>query len=213
GVSDHHAVLRHGFNGTACGNRFRPALRRRQILTNRDKTKRESRAHHTFARNAKRHCTRHPGMADALFQKHRGDGTRGDVAQDVDRRPHINPHAALRPSRSSRRRRYATKGTASKTIQSFPTICPGRNSREPKASQRNTIESTISPTMLDVTTAVTNLRRASGVYTAKSANSDSRNAMAEANTSDGGARPAEIAAPATIAPTPNSTPRRRCTRS
>ena len=54
-----------------------------------------------------------------------------------------NPHAAFSPSRSSRRRRYATKGTASRTIQSFPTICPSRNSSEPKASQRNTIESTI----------------------------------------------------------------------
>jgi len=55
------------------------------------------------------------------------------------------------------------------------------NSRLPNASTRNTTESTTKPATDDATTSVVRRRRCSGVYTAKSANSLSANAVPDAN--------------------------------
>ena len=54
------------------------------------------------------------------------------------------------PRRSSRRRSHATNGIDSNTIHALPTIWPARKSSEPKASHRNTIESTTSPATPEV---------------------------------------------------------------
>jgi hypothetical protein len=51
---------------------------------------------------------------------------------------------------------------AKSTIQSLPTIWPTRKSSEPKASQRNTIESTTSPRILEATTAKAGGNRRAG---------------------------------------------------
>ena len=93
-------------------------------------------------------------------------------------------------------------------------IWPTRNSSEPKASHRNTMESTTSPTTLDATTAsdqpsarerridreIGKLRQQEG------------GRRGHAPVSAARARPTD-AAPTMIAPMPNSTPSRRCTRS
>src|SRR4029077_10496699 len=146
----------------------------------------------------------HPAAPDALLQQYGGDGRGGDRPQRIVKgRSHEHtsceelcgrPQTGAMPSRASRRRIQPTHGSDSSTIHALPTICPSRNSSEPKASHRNTTESTTRPTTLEATTATISPRRASGVKTARSANSESRKAAAEARTSAGGASSAERAA-------------------
>src|SRR5262249_1981755 len=115
----------------------------------------------------KRHGSLHPAVSDALLQQHRGDGAGRDVLQFVVKRvahwqPSLN-YAGSMPDFSSRRRSQTTKGIEARTIQALPTTWPARNSSEPKASNKNTIESTTSPTKLEATPATTSRRRANGV--------------------------------------------------
>src|SRR5262249_59248630 len=106
--------------------------------------------------------------AKAFLEQHGGDGRGRNRAQRVVKgRPHATPlwHTSLAsllgkppwrppqtgamPRRASRRRSQATNGIDSSTIHALPTIWPSRNSSEPKASHKNTTESTTSPTTPD----------------------------------------------------------------
>src|SRR6188768_3289976 len=162
-VGDNHAVFRHGLDGAARRNRLRPAFRCRKVLAHRHKAECEGRTGDTFAGKTEGHRAGHPRMANSLLQQHRGDGAGRNIAKNFESRRHDDPHAGFKPRRSSRRLIQATNGIASSTIQSLPMTWPNRNSSDPNASHKNTIESTINPTMLDAITAATRRRRASGV--------------------------------------------------
>src|SRR5262245_15934050 len=173
GIGHCDATFRHLFDGAACRNRLRPAFRGREILAHRHESEREGRTDDANAAGNERLRPAHPAAPDSFFQQHGGDGRGRDRPQRVVKnRTHSHtpwqnvrgrPQGGTKPRRSSRRRSQATKGIESSTIHAFPTIWPSRKSSEPKASHRNTTESTTSPTTLDATTARTNPRRTSGV--------------------------------------------------
>ena len=77
------------------------------------------------------------------------------LAKRTSRRRHAEPFvAASKPGHQRNRQQHHP---------AFADDLTGKKSSEPKASQRNTIESTTSPTALEATTANTSRCRASGV--------------------------------------------------
>src|ERR1700758_2834336 len=177
GIGHGDAAGRHFLDGAPRRDRFRPACQRREVLAHRREAQRERRAYQAPAAGNERLRPVHPATADAFFQQHGGDGCGGDRAQRVVKgRTHGTPlwetslanlrasvQTGAMPRRASRRRSQATNGIDNATIHALPTIWPSRKSSEPKASHRNTTESTRSPTTPDATTAMRSPRRASGV--------------------------------------------------
>ena len=74
--------------------------------------------------------------------------------------------------RRSRDLIQASSGRAARTIHSLPITWPGRRSKLPKASVKNTMLSMNKPTTLLAVAARTKPRRWSGVYTSRSAVSE-----------------------------------------
>src|SRR5262249_49877096 len=158
--------------GAARRNRLQPAFRGRKVLAHRHESQREGRTNDASAGGNERPWPAHPAAPDSFFQQHGGDGRGRDRPQRVvESRTHSHiswqnlrgwPQGGGKRRRSSRRRNQAKNGMESSTIHAFPTIWPSRKSSEPKASHKNTTESTTSPATLDATTATISPRRTSG---------------------------------------------------
>src|SRR5262249_32312704 len=147
-------------DGAARRDRFRPAFGHREVLAHGHEAQRERGTREASAAGNKRLRPAHAAAPDAFLQQHGGDGRGGDHAQRVVKgRTHKHtsfrkpswrrPKTGGTPGRAPPPHSQATNGTDSSTIHALPTIWPSRNSSEPKASHKNTTESTTSPTTPD----------------------------------------------------------------
>src|SRR6266436_5001924 len=99
GVRDRDHALRHRFDGGAGRDRLAPAFRRRQIFPRGDEAQSERRADQTRPAWHQRLRPMHPASPDALLEQYGGDGSSGDLAQDIEcGSAHRKPHWAYQVS-------------------------------------------------------------------------------------------------------------------